>query len=467
MCVRTPSLRRLRAKSTFGLAVAVAFGALIAGAGAVNAESMSSALVSAYMNNPTLRAERARQRQTDEQVSQALSGWRPTIIASGDAGHTDVEGSPSFADSETEPHGASVRLTQPIFRGFQTVNGTSEAEASIAAGQQTLLVVEQTVLLDAVTAYMDVMRDARIVQLREENAGILSEQLRGAEARLNVGDLNQTDVAQARARLSQSQSDLATARSNLASSRAAYVRVIGNTPAGLSVPPALTEMLPSSLDQAIQIAETRNPTLLASRYNEESSLFAVEVAIGELLPTLDFIAEYSHREDVSTTVNNTDTWSVSGSLSVPLYQSGSEHSRVREAKHLNSQRLLQIQEAMRSVREDVVVSWNQLIAARESIRSDKDQVEANEIAFRGIQQENLVGLRTILDVLDINEDLINSRILYEGSKRDEVVAGYRLLSAIGSLTALYLELPVPVYDPTVNLEQVRYQLFGIGVDEVE
>lgn len=440
---------------------------LVAIAPRAEAEDLNSALAAAYMNNPTLRAERARQRGTDEQVSQALAGWRPTIIASGDAGHSDVDGNPSIATSTTDPRGLSVRLTQPVFRGFQTINGTLEAESAISAGQQTLLSIEQTVLLDGVTAYTNVVRDSRIAQLRAENVSNLSKQLDGTEARFNVGELTQTDVAQSRARLSQARSDLATARSNLEASRAAYVRVIGRSPDGLGLPDAVSGMLPGSLEEAIAISETRNPTVLAARFNEESSSHAVEVAVGDLLPTIDFTAEYSYREEPSAAISSTETLSVTGSVSVPLYQSGSEHSRVRQAKQLNSQRRLQVIESMRQVREEVVTSWNLLVAARESIRSDRDQVEANELAFRGIQQEANVGSRTILDVLDTNRDLIESKILLAGSRRDEVVASYRLLAAVGSLTAGHLGLPVTLYDPSVNLDQVRDQLFGFDVEQPE
>ncbi len=435
-------------------------------AGNASAETLQDALAAAYLNNPTLRAERARQRVTDEQVSQALAGWRPTIIASGDAGQTHTETQPG-ANSTTDPHGVGVTLTQPIFRGFQTVNSTLEAEASVAAGQQNLLGVEQTVLLDGVTGYMNVLRDTRIMQLREENVSILNEQVKGTQARFEVGELTQTDVAQSRARLSQAHSDLATARANLGASRALYARVVGRAPASLSYPESIMNLLPKTLEEAIEIAQGVNPTVLAARHTEESSMHAVEVAIGDLLPTIDFSAEYSHREEPTSRINNTDTLTVSGTLTVPLYQSGAEHSRVREAKQLNSQRRLQVLEAMRLVREEVVSAWNQLVAARQSIRSDRDQVEANQLAFRGIQQEALVGSRTILDVLDTNRDLIESRILLAGSKRNEIVAGYRLLAAIGRLTASGLGLPVAIYDPQEHLEQVRNQLFGIGIAEEE
>lgn len=459
------TIRVLRARGTRLWTMAGALAVSLAVPGA-HAESLNDALASSYMGNPTLRAERARQRATDEQVSQAISGWRPTIIAQGDAGVEDDDVAPG-PNTTTNPAGVNISLTQPIFRGFRTVNSTLQAESTVAAGQQTLLSVEQTVLLDGVSAYMNVVRDMRIVDLRAENVTILTEQLRGTEARFNVGELTQTDVAQSRARLSQARSDLADARSNLAASRAFYERVVGHAPASLTFPPPNVALLPATLDAALAIAEENNPVVRAQRFEADSSMHAIEVSIGDLLPTVDVIAEYDHREEPQARIDHTDTLSLTAGISVPLYQSGAEHSRVREAKQFNSQQRLEVQEAMRLAHEEVVVAWNLLIAARENIKSDADQVEANELAFRGIQQEALVGSRTILDVLDTNRDLIESRILLVGSQRDEVVASYRLLAAIGRLTARDLGLSVPLYDPSENLERVRNQPWGLDAQVVE
>lgn len=442
----------------------VALGALAASADNVRAETITQALVSAYATNPTLQAERARQRGTDEGVSQALSGWRPTITGTGDGGFQETETTPG-PNTDTNPYGFSFTVTQPLFRGFQTINGTAQAEKLALAGQQTLLRIEQAVLLDGATAFMNVIRDLTIVNLRRQNVENLQEQLKGTQARFNVGELTQTDVAQSRARLSQARSDLATAKSNLGASRADYRRIVGRAPANLRFPASIRKKLPKTLQEAIALAQQRNPAVLEARYNEEASAHAVDVAIGDLLPSADLQAQYSHREEPSSNINNTDTLSVLGQVTVPIYQAGRESSEVREAKQINHQRKQEVLEAIRDVRDEVVTAWNEWIAARQNIQSDSDQVKANELAYRGIQQEALVGSRTILDVLDTNEDLINSQILLVQSRRDEVVASYRLLAAVGRLTAQGLMLPVSVYDPTVNLEKVRHKFFGIDIDE--
>ncbi len=411
-----------------------------------------------------MKAERARQRGTDEDVSQALSGWRPTIITTGDAGRQYTETNPA-PNSTINPYGFSLTISQPLFRGFQTINGTAQAEKTVLSGRQQLLNVEQTVLLDGVTAYMNVLRDRTIVSLRQQNVSNLSEQLKGTKARFNVGELTQTDVAQSRARFSQARSDLATAKANLAASRADYNRIVGNQPNGLTFPKSILKKLPKTLEEAIAAADARNPQILSARYNEEASAHAVDVAFGDLLPSADLQAEYSHREQPASALNNTDTLSVIGQVSVPLYQSGREHSEVREAKQLNHQRKQEVFEAIRAVRDEVVTAWHQWVAARESIRSDADQVKANELAYKGIQQEALVGSRTILDVLDTNRDLIESQILLIQSRRDERVASYRLLAATGRLTAQGINLAVSVYDPTLNLDRVRHKFFGVDINE--
>lgn len=443
-------------------ALALCFGLLHGGQ--ARAETLVQALVSAYASNPTLKAERARLRSTDEGVPQALSGWRPTIISNGDASHVRNEVSPG-SNTNASPYGFSVTITQPIFRGFQTINGTAQAEKLVLAGQQTLLRVEQAVLFDAVTAYMNVVRDLTIVNLRGQNVANLEEQLKGTRARFDVGELTQTDVAQSRARLSEARSDYATARSNLAASRADYARLVGHVPTNLRFPPSIRARLPKTVEEAIREAEARNPQIMEARYNEEASAHAVDVAIGDLLPSADVQAQYSHQENSSSTIDDTDTVSVIGQVTVPIYQAGRESSEVRQAKHINHQQKLLVFEAIRAVRDDVVTAWNQWTAARQSILSDADQVKANELAYRGIQQEALVGSRTILDVLDTNRDLIDSKVLLISSRRDEVVASYLLLSALGRLTAPGLTLPVGIYDPSENLDNVRHKFFGIDIDE--
>ncbi len=465
---------KFRLLSRFGIAlIGVFFGltcmAVDGEVSPAGAESLRKALARAYMRNPQLGAERARQRATDEAVPQALDGWRPTVTANGDYGvvNDKVRTVTTTTKDTRDTGGFSISLNQPVFEGFRTHFGTKQAEATVEAGRQTLLNVQQTVLLDGVTAYMNVIRDRTIVALRRKNVAVLNEQLRASKARFNVGEITRTDVAQARARLSQSQSNLAVAKSNLAASAAFYVRVFGIPPRKLYYPKRTLARIPKSLKQAIRAAEEQNPTVLSASFTELAARYAIKVAKGNLLPTLSLAAEYSRRANTSTSVIETEAGSVLGSLSVPLYQGGGVYSSVREAKHTANQRRLEILNARRIVRQNVVTAWNNIIAAREAIRAAKQQVSANALAFSGVKQEALVGSRTTLDVLDAEQELVDSRVSLVQAQRELIVARYQLIASIGRLTGDSMRLPVVLYDPTVNYDRVRDKLFGTDIGESE
>ncbi len=431
----------------------------------VSAETLRQALKTAYINNPNLRAERARQRATDEGVSQALSGWRPNVSVSSDAGRTSTSSNPSFGRKSNNPYGASVSLVQPLFRGFRTINGTKQAEANVQAGRQALLSVEQNTLFDAVTAYMDVLRDQSVVKLQAKNVEVLTQQLKAEQARFRVGEVTRTDVAQSQARRAGSISTLAQARANLASSRAVYGRVIGTRATSLRYPPSIRKILPRTLSRALKIGKLKNPQLLAASFSEISARRAVEVVKGELYPNLSLEATYSYRRNPSSTTRRTETASLIGRLSIPLYQSGNVYSRVRQAKQSASQRRLLTLDAERTVISSVISSWEQLQALRAQIVSDRAQVKANVLALQGVRQEALVGSRTTLDVLDAEQELLNSNVTLVRSRRNEVVASYQLLSSVGLLTAESLKLRVNSYNPTSNYNRVRNKLFGTNIGE--
>ena len=431
----------------------------------VKADTLNQALATAYSNNPTLRAERARQRSTDENVPQALAGWRPNIAISADAGYDKTTTRPGFNGGSINPRGSSISVIQPLFQGFRTVNSTRQAEADVNAGLQTLLSVEQNILLQSVTAYMDVMRDKAIVKLQRQNLQVLVEQLKASEARFRVGEVTRTDVAQSQASRAGAVSTLAQARANLSSSRAVYGRVIGRAAGSLKYPGSIRRKLPRTLNSALAIGKARNPGLLTASYNERSARHQVNVIRGELMPSLSLEASYSYRKEPSSTLRTSENASLFAQLSVPLYQSGSVYSRVRQAKHSASQRRLLVLEAERTVVSNVISSWEGLQASRAQIRSDRAQVKANTLALEGVKQEALVGSRTTLDVLDAEQALLNSNVNEVQSQRNEVVASYQLLASIGKLTAFDLKLRVRSYDPAANFNKVRNKLFGTNIGE--
>ena len=437
-----------------------------------SAENLVDALSAAYQSNPDLMTQRAQQRATDEQVPQALAGWRPTVTAQGTysavRSRANIE-TPAGASltAHSRPLTGSVTLSQNLFAGGRTVNSTAQAEHAVEAGQNSLLSAEQTILLNAVASYMDVIRDQGVVDLNKSNVEVLKRQLEATQDRFRVGELTRTDVAQSEARLSGSKTSLRQAEAQLTASRASYEKIVGHAPADLAKP-APAANLPQSEDQARAYAERNNPDLKAARASEAASRSAVSVAKGALLPTFDVQAQYQYARDPSssalssTAVRSSDESSLMGVLTIPLYQSGSEYSKVRAAKEQASAALMQIASVQRLVDEAVRDAWEQLRAARSNIISSQEQVKANEIALEGVKQEEQVGSQTTLDVLNAEQELLNARVALVSAERDEVVAAYNLLAATGQLTARQLQLPVKYYDPQVNADDVRDKWIGFG-----
>lgn len=429
-----------------------------------SAETLTDALAAAYQTNPTLQAQRAQLRATDEQVPQALSGWRPNLQAQGSYGlvNTDTELNNGVSSrDDLRPLSGAVTLSQNLFAGGRTVNATGQAEASVLAGRETLASVEQSTLLNAVQAYMNVLRDEGVVKLNQNNVEVLNRQLEATTDRFRVGELTRTDTAQAEARLSLARSNLTGAEAQLTASRAFYERIVGQLPGTLEKP-ALIEGLPATEEEARELAEKNNPTLLSARHSEEASRKAISVAKGSLLPSFDVQAQYQYGRDPSTTIRDVEESSILGVLTIPLYQSGVEYSRVRESKEINNQSRLQVYAVQRQVDEAVRNAWEQLRASRANITSTTEQVNASGIALEGVRQESEVGARTTLDVLDAEQELLNARVALVSAERDLAVAEYGLLAAMGQLSARDLELPVEYYDATENYGEVRNKWIGFG-----
>jgi outer membrane protein len=434
---------------------------------ALHAETLTEALVRAYQTNPTLDAQRANQRATDEEVPKALSGWRPVITTGASYGHLDnttrarTQVGKVTSHYTTDPGQFQINLGQPIFNGFQTVNSTRQAEATVMAGRGQLAAVEQSVLLQAIQAYMNVIRDRRILDLRRANVQVLEEELRSTRARFEVGDNTRTDVAQAESRLAQSRSALTSAEAALAISVGTYIQVIGQAPGKLVFPPAADRLLPKTIDAAIQIAELNNPNVIASEFSEKAQGFAVEVQKGNLLPSASLNANYTKSFDPSPSTIWNESFSITGQVSVPIYQGGAEYASVRQAKQLRNQRQVEIVETRRSVREAVVRAWNQLVAARETVKSAQEQVRAQTLAYQGVKLEAEAGTRTTLDVLNAEQELVSARVAVVQAEVDAIVASYAVAAAIGKLTATDLGLPVATYDPRVYYDKVRNKWFGL------
>lgn len=459
----------------------VSAAAMLGGSSLSSAESINEALANAYISNPTLKAERARQRATDEQVPQALSGWRPTITGQGDASVRTFDEDNGILGTDnnprtTVPGALSINLRQPVFRGFKTVESTRQAESTVKAGRQNLLAVEQQILFQAAQAYMNVLRDREIVAFQARNVAALREQLNGANERFKVGEVTKTDVAQAQARLSRSQADLAVARASLAASSATYHKVIGHKPGKVTYPRLVR--LPKTLDSALVIAARTNPNILSASFVADAARHAIKVAFGDLLPTVSLnldakasATDLSGGEDFhdfdSSISKYQQEYSISGTIRVPLYEAGSVYSEVRRTKQVASQRQIQILESARAVRESVTSSWNFVTESQAQILASRAEVSASNLALDGVKQEALVGSRTTLDVLDAEQEVTDARITLAQAERDLIVAAYQLLGSMGTLTARDLRLNVEYYDPEENYLRVRNKWFGTDADIIE
>jgi outer membrane protein len=430
-------------------------------AGAASGETLVDALATAYMNNPTLLAERAAVRAVDENVPQALSGWRPTVEVDGDLGLERSKTNAIRAKTLT-PWTTSLSVSQPLYRGGRTEAATNRAESQVAAARARLMTVEQQILRDAAAAYVNVLRDEAVVQLNRNNVQVLSRQLEATRDRFQVGEITRTDVAQAEARLSRSVSDQVQAEGNLASSRAAYERVVGQSPGTLEPAPRLRD-LPVDAQSAIGLALDNNPQYQEARHNEYASLHAIDESRGKTRPQVSLNADAQHAEEPSLATKDSDSYSVVARVSFPLYQAGAVDSEIRQSRQVNSQRRIEVEESRRTVVEQVTRSWEAYGTARASISSRKDEVRAAEIALEGVRQESIVGARTTLDVLDAEQELLDARVALVLAERDEFVASFDLAAALGALSAENLELPVDLYDPGVHYQAVRDRLYGDDV----
>jgi outer membrane protein len=442
--------------------------ALAAAPAPAEAESLLEALSATYGYNPRLDAQRAFQRATDEDVARAKSGYRPTITANADVAYERNDQRPTSAfDGATNPRGYGIELVQPIFRGFQTYNAVNAAEANVRAERENLRDVERQVLLQAVTAYMDVVRDQELVRLNENNVNVLSRELKASQDRFSVGEVTRTDVAQAEARRADAVSRLDAARANLRTSRGAFQQVVGHPPMQLAWAAPPEQHLPHSLQEAIRVSNNEDPLVVAALYREQAAKYTVDQIRGELLPTVQLEASYDDRFGQSDTVNESETGIVRGRMTIPIYQAGEVSARVRQAKHNHIGYLQQIEQIRTEQQQIVVSAWAQLEAARAQLESDKVAVQSNKVALQGVREEEKVGQRTLLDVLNAELEYLNSQVNLETDRRNLVVAAYSVLSAMGRLDAAWIGAASYVYDPAVHYTEVRDKWLGLSITHAD
>lgn len=431
---------------------------VLCSAGDATAETLKEALAKAYQNNPALNAQRARTRQVDERVSQALSGWRPTVSAFGDIGKAETTFR-QLPDQNITPREAGVRIEQPLFSGGQTVAATRRAEHQVRAERSALAATEQDVLRDAVVAYVNVLAAEAVLRFEIQNEQRLSRFLEATRDRFAVGEVTRTDVFQAEARLARAVADRVRAEGDLEATRAQYRRVIGDSP-GTLVLPEVPGDLPAEASAAVALASDYNPRVLEAEYREKASRDFVDQRRGQLLPSLSVTGEAARREELVFDGRRENDLRATLRLDVPIYQAGLVYSQLRQAKQNVAETRRQVDNARRVAVRDATQAWSDLEAARARVRAFTKEVEANQVAVEGVVREQAVGTRTVLDVLDTQRDLLDSQRNLVRAHRDRIRFAYEVKRATGELTAGKLDLDVKRYEPDKYYQEVRDKWFG-------
>ncbi len=446
--------------------------------------TLAEALALTYSNQPALLAERAKLRATDENVPQALSGWRPTVVMAGTAGYGDGmsraftrSGGGSTLSSQTDRliGTAQATLSQPIYTGGKTQANVNRAKNQVMAERANLIAQEQASFINTVIAYVGpatpvsaaqvqvgVIETQQLLALAINNEQVLAKQLQATNDRFRVGEITRTDVAQAEAALAQATAQRQTAEGNVATARGTFQQIVGFLPpADLIAPQPLA--LPVKTEQdATALAANNNPLVIAALFNDAAAKDAVDVAFSQLMPQVSFQGQVFQSNNASARSTQTNGYQALLQLSVPVYQGGAEYSAVRQARQSAQQTRQQVDDARRNAVQNAVQWWETLQAAKASAASTREAIRANEIALEGVEREAIVGSRTTLDVLNAQQLLLNSRVALVQNLAQIVSDSYQVAAAIGRLSARDLHLPVPLYDETAYFNAVKDKWAGLG-----
>lgn len=409
----------------------------------VAAQDLYEVLTIVHETNPTIRAERSRQSATDELKSQALAGVLPQIVGSAGVSKTTdnqtttaglfAGGSPTTREYKLDNTNLNVNAEQTVFSGLRNFYSIKQAGSRVKAGAAQLDAVEQQVLLETAVAYFDVARDLQVYNANSSNVAVLLQQRDDVKVQFELGGVTMTDVRQAEARLAGARAQLSAAKTQLADSRARYKELVGAAPGSLEIdqlPPAL----PETYEDALEIARAYAPPFTIVREEEKASRNQIKIERGALLPTVSLTANYSRADEPSSFVIEDEQWSYGVRATIPIFRGGLEYSKLREARALNARDRARIVATERNVEAQVTGVWEQLFEAKVRIESASTQAEANELALKGVRREAELGARTTLDVLNAEQEFLNSKVALVSARRDEQVAAYALLATIGVLT---------------------------------
>ncbi|MEO5586270.1 MAG: TolC family outer membrane protein [Novosphingobium sp.] len=442
-----------------------------------HADDLRSALVSAYNTNPTLQASRANQRATDENVPIAKAAGRPSanattsytqIVDPTGTSSTSLGGTGLTLEGPTRQLNAGVNLSVPLYSGGAVKNQIRAAERRVDAGQAELRGTEAAIFSQAVAAYMDVILNEAVVGLNRKNSDVLSVNLEATRDRFEIGDLTRTDVAQSEARLAVARSDTRTAEANLANARERYIQIIGRPPGELAPPPPLPGV-PQTAEDAVAISLDNNPDILAARERSKAADYDINVASANRLPQLNAVVGGTYANSLgslriagaSTPLPQSSSGITVGlSGSIPLFQGGRPAAQRRQAQARAGAALEQEIGAERDVIAQTRSSYQSWRASNDVIISSQAGVDAASLSLEGVRAENSVGNRTILDILNAEQELLNAQVRLVTARRNAYVAGFTLLAAMGRAEARDLGLDGgTLYDPQVNYKRVRGKWF--------
>ncbi|HEY1935874.1 MAG TPA: TolC family outer membrane protein [Acetobacteraceae bacterium] len=432
--------------------------------------TLAGALSETYGTQPALRAERAKLRATDEDVPQALSGWRPTVVLAGTAGYgngiTRSYNSLLFGweklPTERDVATAQATVTQPIYTGGRTQANVNRAKNTVFAERATLIAQEESSFTDTVNAYVGVIQSQELLALNINNEQVLAKQLEATNDRFRVGEITRTDVAQAEAALSGATAQRQTAEGNLQTARATFQRVVGYMPPGNLIEPQPLALPVHTEQQASAMAGSNNPTVIEALFNDAAAKDAVDAAFAQLMPQVSLQGQTFDQENAGGRSAESNGYQVVAQVSVPLYQGGQEYSAVRQARQQQEQTSRLVADAKRTAVQAAVQAWETLDAARAAATSTRSAIRANQVALEGTEREAIVGSRTTLDVLNAQQALLNSRTTLVQNLAQVVTASYQVAAALGRLTARDLHLSVPLYDDTAYYNAVKNKWFGLG-----
>lgn len=447
--------------------VLAAGGAQAQSQGSAPPRTMGGALAAAYATNPTLQTARAQVRSTDENVPQALSGWRPQVVISASAGKAYGNfGSVGPTGQVITPYTSVVQqvqatVTQPIYTGGKVPATLHRAKNQVYGARAQLLATEETVLFNTAQAYVNVVQAQQILQIDVANEQILTKQLQSTNDRFRVGELTRTDVAQAEAALASATAQRETAEGSLQSARATYEQLVGQPPGDLIAPQPL-KLPVQTVAQAEALAGRNNPNVVSALFNDAAARDAFDVAYAALMPTVGIQITAVHSKNEFGPGFSENGGLMLGTLNLPIYQGGGEYSAIRQARQQEIQARKQLEDQRRTAVQLATAAWEQLISARASIASNRSAVRANEIAVEGLEREALVGSRTTLDVLIGIQTLLQARTALVQSLASLVTSSYQVAQAVGRLTARDLNLNVPLYDDTSYYKAVKDLWIGTG-----